>query len=203
MGHVPNKPFRAPRGWGESASDRSVGERVSGEAKFGLDPVRPARETFVMSRFRFRLAAVLSTVLLAGCLGSGPELATRPGQARFKVSLDLASSSLALGEPLHFTVVVTNTGDAGGALSFSSGCGTNFLVLDRSGVIWDDLAMSHRLCTADAPTRELAPGESRTWEGTWDQRTPTGPTAAGDYRIQVSVLSVPHLPVSEAPFSIR
>ena len=154
-----------------------------------------------MSRFRLRLAAVLTAVLLAGC--SRPELPTRPTQAQFEVSLNLASSSLAPGEPLHFTVAVTNTGDAGGVLHFSSGCGTNFLVLDRGGVIWDDLAMSLRVCTANAPTLEFAPGESRTWGGTWDQQTPTGPTAAGDYRIQVSVLSVPHLPVSEAPFSIR
>jgi hypothetical protein len=156
-----------------------------------------------MSRFRFRLAAVLCAPLFAGCLGSHPELPTRPSQARFEVSLDIASSSLAPGEPLHFTAVVTNTGDARGVLHFSSGCGSNFLVLDRSGVIWDDLAMSHRACTQDAPTLEFAPGESRTWGGTWNQQTPTGPVAAGDYRIQVFVLSVPHLPVSEAPFSIR
>ena len=156
-----------------------------------------------MSRFCFRLAAVLCAPLLAGCLGSHAESPTRPSQARFEVSLDIASSSLAPGEPLHFTAVVTNTGDARGALLFADGCMMNFLVLDRSGVIWDEVAMSHRVWTQNAPTLEFAPGESRTWGGTWNQRTPSGPVAAGDYRIEVLVLSVPHLPASEASFSIR
>ena len=156
-----------------------------------------------MSRLRIRLAAVLCAPLLAGCLGSHPGLPTRPSQARFDVSLDLASSSIAPGEPLRFTAVVTNTGDAKGVLHFSSGCGSNFLVLDGSGVIWDDLAMSKRVCTQDAPTLEFAPGESRTWDGTWSQQTPAGPAPAGDYHIQVLVLSVPRLPASEASFSIR
>ena len=66
-----------------------------------------------MLRLRLRLAAVLTAVLLAGCLGPRPELPTRPTQAQFEVSLNLASSSLSPGEPLHFTVAVTNTGDAG------------------------------------------------------------------------------------------
>src|SRR5262245_46022897 len=117
-----------------------------------------------MSRSWLRLAAVLCAPLLAGCLGSHTELPTRPSQARFEMSLDIASSPLAPGEPLHFTAVVTNTGDARGVLNFAGGCMTNFVVLDRSGVIWDDLAMSQRVCTENAPTLEFAPGESRTWD---------------------------------------
>ena len=156
-----------------------------------------------MSRSWFRLPAVLCAPLLAGCLGSHADSPTRPSQARFEVTLDLESSSLAPGEPLRFTEVVTNTGGARGVLLFASGCTTNFLVLDKSGVVWDDLAMSQRVCSQDAPTMEFAPGESRTWAGSWDQQTPTGPVAAGDYRIQVLVRSVPHLAVSEATFSIR
>ena len=170
---------------------------------FRLDEVRLAGEALVMSRRWFSLPAALCAPLLAGCLGSHTESPARHSQARFEVSLALESSSLTPGEPLHFTEVVTNTGDARGVLLFVSGCMTNFLVLDKSGVIWDDLAMSQSACTQNEPTLEFTPGESRTWVGTWDQQTPTGPVAAGDYHIQVLVLSLPRLPVSEATFSIR
>ena len=156
-----------------------------------------------MSHPRVHLAVLLPAALLGGCLGSGADLPTRPIGARFEVSFELASSSVAPGEPLRFTQVISNTGDEPGVLLFSSGCGTDFLVRNESGVVWSDLTMSGRVCTANAPTVEYAPGQSRSWTGTWDQRTATGSAAPGAYRIEVYVLSVPGLPVSEASFSIR
>ena len=156
-----------------------------------------------MSRFAVRTAALLPTVLLGACLDSRAGLPTGPNGEQFAVALELQSTSLAPGQPLQCTLVVSNAGDARGALGFSSGCQINFLVRDESGVVWDDMAMALRICTQDAPTVEFAPGQSRTWGCTWDQGTPTGPAAPGDYHIEVTLLSVPHLPSAEAAFSIR
>ena len=114
------------------------------------------------------------------------------------MSLELAASSVAPGEPMNFKIRVANVGDGSGTLAFSSGCMTSFVVSNASGVIYDD-RMVIRVCTADAPMFELSPGESVAWASAWNQETPAAP---GNYRLQGHVSSAPAVAVAEAEFSI-
>ena len=145
-------------------------------------------------------ATLLPLLLLAGC-SDAPTAPPAAREARFEMSLELAASSVAAGEPLNFKIRVTNVGDGPGTLAFSSGCMTSFLVSNASGVIYDD-RMVVRLCTADAPTIDVRPGESIAWASVWPQETPNGPAAPGSYRVQGFVLSAPAVAAAEAAFSI-
>ena len=159
-----------------------------------------------MSRRRLGLLLLLST-LVVGCSDSltnpaAPSwLAPSRSGARFEVSLNLSSTILAPGEPLQFALVVSNVGDAPGVLHFASGCLTDFVVRSQGGLVWDDRL--NRVCTMNAPSLDVLPGEPRTFRGTWNQQISNGTAPPGSYRIEVQAMSVPHLPALEASFSIR
>ena len=138
-----------------------------------------------------------AAVLLSACSQS----ATEPSAARFTVTLALASSSVASGEPLGWTVTVANAGNAAGRLDFSTGCQANFLVRDGSGEVWNDKWVT--LCVAALTHVDLGPGESAVYQGRWRQQTSAGAAPPGSYAAQGELLTSPPIGSSAVSFAIR
>jgi hypothetical protein len=65
---------------------------------------------------------------------------------------------------LTVKVTATNTGKTPASLSFSSGCQTDYELLDASGVV---IAQSFQMCTQSLTRRTLAPGASFTDTHVW------------------------------------
>lgn len=95
----------------------------------------------------------------------------------------------ASGAPVTLVLEVTNTGPDPLALEFASARSHDFAVLDARGrEVW---RWSRGRLFAQALERvELAPGESRRFTATWDQRDASGARAApGSYRAVASLAS--------------
>ena len=150
-----------------------------------------------MSRPLLALLCLLTAPLVSGC---GDKPTALAGEARFEARLRLESTSVVAGEPLRFELWVENVGTGVGSLGFVSGCHTTYQVSDATGVVFD-LNWIIGLCTAEARSIELRPGESHTWAGAWTQETATGPAAPGSYRLTVNLLSSPPQ-AAEAEFAI-
>lgn len=145
-----------------------------------------------------QIALVLaSAVLLTACSDSP----TEPSRASFRVTLALSSSSVASGEPVGWTLTVSNRGNAAGRLDFSSGCQGNFLVRDAGGEVWNDRWVT--ICVAMLTHVDLAPGESAEYRGQWRQQTATGTAPPGSYSARGELLTSPPMGSSDVTFAIR
>lgn len=129
-------------------------------------------------------AAVLTACMGAGCHGEASKLIAPAGwgdPGAIQVSVSATRTEMSPGDTTRITVVVHNPTQQRILLQFTSGCMIMFAVRDSAGVL---LAPKGYACTADAPSLELAPGESVTRHSTWDgtdglwSRTPLPP---GDY----------------------
>jgi hypothetical protein len=93
---------------------------------------------------------------------SGADVTAIASALRVEVSTDQAT----VGPTGRLTVKVTttNTGKAPANLSFSSGCQTDYELLDSSGAV---IGESLQMCTQSLTQRTLAPGASFTDAHVW------------------------------------
>ena len=94
-------------------------------------------------------------------------------------------SSVPLRGRLRITVTVTNKSRAPVSLEFSSGCQTDYELLDASGAL---LGASGEMCTQATGRRTLAPGESFSDSHTWIRGLPGMPQASGTRMLVRGVL---------------
>lgn len=88
--------------------------------------------------------------------------AARDQVVRVEVAVD--SASIAAKGRLAVTVKVTNAGTVPLALSFSSGCRTDYELLDANGAV---IGRSGMMCTEATSEQSLAPGASFTDTHIW------------------------------------
>jgi hypothetical protein len=98
------------------------------------------------------------------------------------VAVSVDSTSLSPGGRLRITVKVTNSSDAPLRLEFSTGCQTDFELLDAQGAV---VGESGQMCTEALTRRVLAPRESFTDTHIWvrglrgSPQPPPGSTSVG------------------------
>lgn len=150
----------------------------------------------------------MKPIQIAACLGLAVAFlacgATPSASAHefLEVQLELSDDSLKAGQSLGMTLVVTNKWSQPIALTFSSSCQDNFQVRRAGQLVWD--LESGRFCAQVLTVRTLEPGETVSYERTWDQTGNDGAKApAGDYEAVGQLLSRPRLSSSPKPFVIR
>ncbi|MHB1416094.1 MAG: BsuPI-related putative proteinase inhibitor [Chloroflexota bacterium] len=101
-----------------------------------------------------------------------------------KVALQTGRGDYAPGDPVKFTVTVKNDGSAPAALQFNSGQRFDIVVLDAQGnEVWK--WSNGMMFTMALGTLELQPGESKSFDATWDQKDGKGAqVGAGHYMAQ-------------------
>ncbi|MDA8219688.1 MAG: BsuPI-related putative proteinase inhibitor [Dehalococcoidales bacterium] len=101
-----------------------------------------------------------------------------------KVALQTGRSDYAPGDSVKFTVTVRNDGSAPAALQFNSGQRFDIVVLDtRGNEVWK--WSDGMFFTMALGTLELQPGESKSFDATWDQKDGKGnQVSAGHYVAQ-------------------
>lgn len=131
------------------------------------------------------LAIGVVAVALAGC-NDGPRQVAGPGfgdaDAIFTV-VNVAPTQFKVGETANVTVRAHNPTAEPITLHFSSGCLVGFEVRAQDGTV---VAPTGIVCTADAPTVVLGPGEDIENTFRWDGRASFGygpGLKPGDYQV--------------------
>lgn len=101
--------------------------------------------------------------------------------AALRVAVTLEPSTVRAGESMLVTVTVSNAGTEARTLESTSGCFTDYEVLDAGGTV---IATSGQSCTAQMARRELAPGASFSEQQRWVR------DLAGMPRLPVGALQV-------------
>jgi len=114
----------------------------------------------------------------------------------------LVSPTVAAGQPVRFTLRISNTGDRPIDLYLQGRPVAFDLTVQRgSEVIWRRLEGA--TVSAILQIRRLAPGEALDLEETWKQEDGTGrPVGPGDYTVSGSVLT-DRQPLRAAPASLK
>ncbi len=137
-------------------------------------------------RYRWWLVPALSAALL-GCTAlprNGSRVATLSQEGRGALRLDLRADRAvyAVGEPITLTLAVTNPGADPVTLTAPSSQLYDFIVLREGREIWRWSAGQMFLTVLTPLT--IAPGQTRAFTETWDQRDRNGqPVTPGDYVI--------------------
>lgn len=139
-----------------------------------------------MSRHRYTLASVLFLALwMAGCHDAPRQVAGptfTDGAAIFTV-VNVSPTEFKAGETVNVAVQAHNPTAEPIKLSFSSGCLVGFSIMASDGTI---VGPSGIICTTNAPTVVLGPGEDIAQTFRWDGRARTdfGPVLPpGEYHI--------------------
>ena len=132
-----------------------------------------------------------TAALAAACTSqSGPPTAADVGDTQpSDVVVRVAASQPTVGptETVRITVTVTNTDDARRVIEASSGCFTDFELLDGSGNV---VTRSLQVCPAVMARRELAPGESFSETHVWRRGMRGMPVVpAGSYQLRGMLLA--------------
>ena len=156
---------------------------------------------------------VLALVAAAACRGGEPVSSSPsnegapPGSpnvsespaAPIVVRVALDPSVVAADGRLRITVTATNTTSAARTLHFSSGCTTDYEVLDTSGAV---VATSMQMCAQALTQETLAPGASLTGTHVLARgMLGMAPSAAGVYRVR-GVLLTTGEPVRSEPVAV-
>ena len=147
----------------------------------------------------------LLPLLLAGCGGHVKRVVDAPPRfgdpAAVITRVGVTPLEFHAGESVRIEVSMVNPTALPIVLHFTSGCVLSFAVKDSRDTF---VAPKGIVCTANAPTIELAPGEALTrlfpWDGT--DGYPGTPLPPGDYRV-IGGLDSGALRQPSAPVSIR
>lgn len=129
-----------------------------------------------------RAAILVIPLLFAGCRGDG-ERVVGPSfgdPSELIAWVSVTPTKFHAGETVQIEVGVRNSTTRPIVMGFTSGsCRTSYVVTDGSEVVAPGF-----LCTGDAPTYELAPGESIVGRHSWDGASSSGtPLPPGKYRV--------------------
>lgn len=117
--------------------------------------------------------AAVAIAFAAGCSSGSPSPSTPTQQPEgtvttspraLTVAVSTDKSSVPAGGRLSIQVKVTNTGSAPVDLQFTSGCQTDYELLDAAG---KEIGSSMQMCTQSLTSRALAPGASFTDSHVW------------------------------------
>ncbi|HEU4631514.1 MAG TPA: BsuPI-related putative proteinase inhibitor [Gemmatimonadaceae bacterium] len=128
--------------------------------------------------------------------GSGSPTVDVSQPADVAVRVDASPAAVAPSGSLHIVVTVTNTDDERHVIEASSGCFTDFELLDARG---DVVTRSLQLCPAMMASRTLDPGESFSETHVWKRGLRGMPELpAGTYRVRGILLARTSPVASEA-----
>ena len=131
----------------------------------------------------------------AGVPSGSPNVSESPA-APIAVRVLLEPSLVPAGGTVRITVTATNTSGAARTLQFSSGCTTDYELLDTSGRV---VAGGDQMCAQALTQETLGPGESLT--GTHVLARGMPPIAPGVYRVR-GVLLTMDAPVRSEPVAV-
>ena len=132
------------------------------------------------------LASALLALAFASCNENSPSGPSAPGRASLAVGLSSASVSRGESVDLFFTVV--NDGGLPLELRATSGCGPDFTVSVGGERVWNYLGTG--FCPSAVVTYRIDPGQSLTFQSSWDQSTLEGGSAgAGSYEVTGTIWS--------------
>jgi hypothetical protein len=155
--------------------------------------MNPSCYAFPVLRNSFRplccrgAALVLTSILLAGCSKDGGERIVRPTSgdpAELIAWVSVAPVAFHAGEVVQIDVGIRNPTTRPTVVGFTSGsCRLTYAVTDRNDLV----VAPGFVCTADAPTYELAPGETIAAKYSWDGTSSSGtPLPPGEYQVHSS-----------------
>jgi len=134
----------------------------------------------------------------AGAPSGSPNVSESPA-APIAVRVLLEPSLVPADGALRITVVARNTSNAARTLRFSSGCTTDWELLDTSGAV---VAESGQMCTQALREETLGPGESLTGTHLLVRgMRGTAPSMPGTYRVR-GVLLTMDAPMRSAPVAV-
>ena len=130
-------------------------------------------------------AVFLTSVLLAGCGKDGGGRIVSPTKgdpAEIIAWVRVEPLTFRAGETVQIEVGVRNPTTRSIVMGFTSGsCALSYAVLNGNGVVVAPVIP----CTADAPIRELAPGETIAAKYSWDGTSYSGtPLPPGEYQVR-------------------
>ena len=137
-------------------------------------------------------ALLLISLLVSGCGGDGRRVVAPPAYgdpAELVAWVSVTPTDIHPGETVQIEVGIRNPTTRPIVVGFTSGsCRLSYTVRDANGT---GVAPGFA-CTADAPTYELAPGETIAGRYSWDGTSYSGvPLPPGEYRVHSSGFLVP------------
>lgn len=123
-----------------------------------------------------RITTITTLTLIAVACGREPRIAggaeggvaegdvTTGASSSLAVSITSSAATVRPGDSLRIIVTVENTGRERRTVEATSGCFTDYELLDPSGQL---VARSGQMCTAVMSRRELAPGEELSESFVW------------------------------------
>ena len=157
----------------------------------------------MMSLVLRRVAAVFALLGLAGVFTAGAaEGQPAPPRSPLAVSVATDKAIYRPGEPVRFTLTVTNTGATPATVMRSSGQRYDFIVRSSDGgEVWR--WSRGRFFTQALEEDTIAPGRSLTFVETWDQRDNDGrPVPPGAYQVVAVYTTAPRLETAGVSFTI-
>jgi hypothetical protein len=168
----------------------------------GAVPAHYAKRDLCMNRLPFLLAALLSLCVLLAVQAAPARSAPAPHPESLVVTVVADKATYNRGEPVQFVLSVMNTEPGPDTIPMPTGQTYDFIVrtLDGSEVWrWS----RDRLFTQAAREVAFAPGETKRFSETWDQRTNTGQQVGpGSYVVIGVYASSPEVRSSLVGFSI-
>jgi len=121
--------------------------------------------------------------------------------APMQLQVALDKTKIKVGEPVSFTLTLTNTSQNAQPIQFTSGQRFDVSILNQaSETVWNWAA--NKRFTRSISRQTLAPGESRTFQADWDgQALPDQKITPGTYTVQATSASNPR--INAAPVRIE
>lgn len=148
-----------------------------------------------------RASRIAVSVALAAAVVGCSDSPSAAGLELLELRLELSTEMLQAGQPLGMTLLVTNRSDRSVEITFPTACQENFLVRQGTLTVWE--LDAGRLCAQVVTELTLGPGETVTFQTTWDQVDNDGDRVPpGEYEAVGQLLSSPPRSSPPRPFSI-
>lgn len=151
-----------------------------------------------------RLAMIVAVVACGGNSPSTVPDGNSPStiQDGLELRLELDAARLEAGQPLGLKLVVGNPSQGPVTVVFPTACEENFVVRRGAEPVWE--LASGRMCAQVMSERTLEPGDTLTYQATWNQEDDDGTAVpAGEYVVVGELLSRPPRSTPAETFVIR